>query len=130
MTLEPNCHERAHVSLRDTPNTWIDWTDRFDPRFGRVSISIELCGRRVALGSRDTDQPLRLTAGRYVLDPLPVPAGIHGGVSARPDPALRRTLDAPDGGAALGHAGRERAAQEFSVEVMARRYRDLYDDLL
>lgn len=40
--------------------------------------------------------------------------------------ALSRVLEAGDRGAALGAAGRERAAAEFSVERMTDRYRQLY----
>ena len=40
--------------------------------------------------------------------------------------ALRKVLEAGDRGAALGARGRLRAEREFSVEVMAERYRILY----
>jgi glycosyltransferase involved in cell wall biosynthesis len=40
--------------------------------------------------------------------------------------ALAHVLESPDRGAALGAAGRRRVEAEFSIEVMAERYRALY----
>jgi glycosyltransferase involved in cell wall biosynthesis len=91
----------------------------------------------VALVVASIEEGLGLVAVEALLCETPVVAFASGGLTdvvvhgvtglLALASAIGALLDLPDRGASLGHAGRTRVLSQFSPEVVARRYHDIYE---